>query len=157
MRRARPGARESQVSDFRYQFLAQPEGSVWAQQRGDVLAKLRDFFFFFLEERELSSHALICCCLVTQSFMTLCHPMDCSTQGFPVLHHLPELAQTHVHWVGDAIQPSSPLSSPSSPALNLSQHQGPFQWVGSSHQVAKVLELVVQHCSFQWIFRVDFL
>ena len=67
--------------------------------------------------------------------------MNCSTPGFPVLHQLPELAQTHVHWVGDAIQSSHCLSSPSS-ARNLSQHQGLFQWVSSSHQVAKVLELL---------------
>ena len=66
----------------------------------------------------------------------LCNPMDCSTPGFPVHHHLPELAQTHVHWVSDAIQPSHPLSPPSL-TLNLSQHQGLFQWVGSLHQVAK--------------------
>ena len=81
--------------------------------------------------------------------------MDCSTPGFPVLHYLLEFAQIHVHWVSDAIQPSHSLSSPSPPALNLSQHQGLFQWVGSSHQMAKVLEL--QHQSFQWISRVDFL
>ena len=67
--------------------------------------------------------------------------MDCSTPGFPVHHQLPEFAQTPVHRVGDAIQPSHPLSPPSPPAFNLSQHQGIFQWVGSSHQVAKVLEL----------------
>ena len=66
--------------------------------------------------------------------------MDCSTPGFPVHHQLLELAQTHVHWVTDAIQPSHPLSSPSPPAFNLSQHQGLFKWVSSSHQVAKVLE-----------------
>ena len=77
--------------------------------------------------------------------------------GFPVHHQLPELAQIHVHQVGDAIQPSHPLSSPSPPAFNLSQHQGLFQWVSSSHQVAKMLELQLQHQSFQWIFRVDFL
>ena len=82
-------------------------------------------------------------------------PMDCSTPGFPALHHLTELAQTHVHRVGDAIQPSHPLSSPSPPAFNLSQLPGFFQRVSSSHQVAKVLEL--QHQSFQWIFRTDFL
>ena len=70
-------------------------------------------------------------------------------------HQLVELVQTHVHWVGDAIQPSHPLSSPSPPAFNLSQHQDLFQWVGSSRQVAKVLEL--QHQSFQWKFRTDFL
>ena len=67
------------------------------------------------------------CCSVAQSCPTLCDPMDCSTPGFPVLHHLPELAQTHVHRVGDAIQPSHPLSSPSLPVFNLSQHQGLFQ------------------------------
>ena len=79
------------------------------------------------------------------------------TPGFPVLHHLPEFAQTHVHWVSDAIQPSHSLLSPSPSAFNLSQYQGFFQWVGSLHQVAKVLELQLQHQSFQWIFRVDFL
>ena len=68
-----------------------------------------------------------CCCSVTQSCPTLCDPLDCSTPGFPVHHQLPELAQTHVHWIsGDALQPSHPLSSPSPPAFNLSQHQGLF-------------------------------
>ena len=81
--------------------------------------------------------------------------MDCSAPGFLVLHHLLELAQTH--WVSDALQPSHPLSSPSPPAFSLSQHQGLFQWVSSSHQVAKVLEFYLQHQSFQWIFRTDFL
>ena len=70
---------------------------------------------------------------------------------------IPELAQTHVHWVSDAIQPSHPLLSPSPPTFNLSQYQGRFQWVSSSHQVAKVLEIQLQHQSFQWIFRTDFL
>ena len=83
--------------------------------------------------------------------------MDCSTPGFPVLHQLPELAQIHVHQVGVAIKPSCPLSSPSPPAFYLSQHQGLFQWVGSSPQVAKVLEFQLQYQSFQWIFRIDFL
>ena len=87
----------------------------------------------------------------------LCGPMDCSTPGLPVHHHLPEFTQTQVHWVGDAIQPSHPLSSPSLPALNLSQHQGLFQWVSSSHQVAKVLEFQLQHQSFQWTPRTDLL
>ena len=94
--------------------------------------------------------------LVTWSCPTLCDPMDWSMPGFPVHHQLLELAQTHVHQVSDAIQPSHPLSPPS-PAFNLSQHQSLFQWVGSSHQVAKVLELQLQHQSFQWIFRTDFL
>ena len=81
--------------------------------------------------------------------MSDCGPVDCNTSGFPVLHHLPEFAQTHVHRVSDAIQPSHPLSSPSSPALNLSQNQGLFQRVSSSHLVAKVLELQLQHQSIQ--------
>ena len=76
--------------------------------------------------------------------------MDCSTPGPPVHHQLPEFTETHVHRVSDAIQPSHPLLSPSPPALNLSQHQGLFQWVSSSHQVAKVLEFQLQHQSFQW-------
>ena len=85
---------------------------------------------------------------VAQSFATLCDPTDCSTSGFPVHHQLPELAQTHVHRVGDAIQPSHPLSSPS-PTFNLSQHQGLFQRVSSLQQVAKVLEFQLQHQYFQ--------
>ena len=76
----------------------------------------------------------------TQSCLTLCNPMDCSTPGLPVRHQLLEFTQTHVHWVGEAIQPSHPLSSPSPPAFNLFQHQCLFKWVSSSHQVAKVLE-----------------
>ena len=94
---------------------------------------------------------------VTQSYLTLCNPMDCSMLGFPVLHQLTELAQTHVHQVGHAIQPSHPLSAPSLPTFNLSQHQGLFKQVSFSHQVAKVLELQLQLQSFQWIFRADFL
>ena len=94
---------------------------------------------------------------VAQSCPTLCDPADCSTPGFPVHHQLREFTQTHVHWVGDAIQPSHPLSSPSPPAFNLSQPQSLFKWVSSSHQVAKVLEFQLQHQSFQRIFRTDFL
>ena len=94
---------------------------------------------------------------VAQSCPTLCDPMNCSTPGLPVHHQLPEFTQTHVHWVGDAIQPSHPLSSPSPPALNLSQHQGLFQWVSSLHQVAKILEFQLQHKSFQWTPRTDLL
>ena len=92
---------------------------------------------------------------VAQSCSTLCNLMDCSTPGFPVHHKLPELAQTHVHRVGDAIQPPHPRSSPSFPAFNLSQHQGLFKWVSSSHQVANVLEFQLQHQSFQWTPRID--
>ena len=94
---------------------------------------------------------------VTQSCLTLCNPMNHSTPGLPVHHQLPEFTQTHVHWVSDAIQPSHPLSSPSQPALNLSQHQGLFKWVSSSHQVAKELEFQLQHQSFQWTPRTDLL
>ena len=94
---------------------------------------------------------------VTQSCLTLCNPVDCSTPGFPVLHHFLEFVQTHVHCVSDAIQLSHPLLSLSPPAFNLSQHQGLFQWVSSSYQAAKVLESQFQHQSFQWMFRTDFL
>ena len=94
---------------------------------------------------------------VTQLCPTLCYPMDRSMPGLPVHHQLPELTQTHVHWVSDVIELSHPMSSPSPPAFNLSQHQGLFQWVSFSHQVAKILEFQLQHQSFQWIFRTDFL
>ena len=97
-----------------------------------------------------------CYCSVAQSCLALCDPMDCSTPGFPVLHHLLEFAPFHVHWINDAIQSSHPLSPRSLPALNLSQHQGVFQWIHSWHQVAKVLELQLQHQSFKKVFRVDF-
>ena len=81
---------------------------------------------------------------VAQSWLALCYLMDCSTPGFPVHHQLPEFTQTHVHWVSDAFQLFHPLSSPSPPAFNLSQNQGLFQWVSSSYQVAKVLEVQLQ-------------
>ena len=97
-----------------------------------------------------------CCCSVAKFCLTLCNSMDCSTPGFPVLHYLPEFAQIHVHWVSDTIQPFHPLPLSFSFAFNLSQHQSFFQWVGCSHQVAKILELQLQHQSFQWIFRVHF-
>ena len=82
---------------------------------------------------------------VTQSCPTLCNLMDCSTPGLPVHHQLLEFSQTHVHWDSDAIQPSCPLSSPSPPAFNLSQHWGLFKWVCPLHQAAKVLEFQLQH------------
>ena len=94
---------------------------------------------------------------VAQSCPALCNPIDCSAPGLSVHHQVPEFTQTHVHRVGDAIQPSHLLSTPSPPAVNLSQHQGLFIWVSSSHHVAKVLELQLQHHSFQWIFRTDLL
>ena len=94
---------------------------------------------------------------VAQSCLTLCDPVDCSIPGFSLHHYLLEFAQTHVHRVVDAIQPSHPLLSPSAPAPSPSQHQGLSQGVSSSHQVAKVLELQLQHQSFQWTFRNGFL
>ena len=122
------------------------------------------FFFSLLPNISFLKSAFFLCFFISQSVssavqscLTLCDPMDCSTPGPPVHHQLPELAQTHVHWVGDAIQPSHPLSFPSPPAFSLSQHQGLFQRVSSSHQVAKVLEFQLQHQSFQWTPRTDLL
>ena len=94
---------------------------------------------------------------VRHDWSDLAAAADCSTSGFPLLNYLLEFAQTHVHWVGDVIQPSHPLWLSSPPDLNLSQHHGLFQEVSSSHQVANVLEFQLQHQSFQWIFRTDFL
>ena len=94
---------------------------------------------------------------VVQLCLTLCDHMNCSTPGLPVHHQLPEFTQTHVHRVDDAIQASHPLSSPSPPAPNPSQHQGLFQWINSSHEVAKVLDFQLQHLSFQWTPRTDLL
>ena len=108
---------------------------------------------FFISSATISSQSVIS---VAQSCPTLCDSMDCSMSSFPVHHQLPELTQIHVHWVGDAIQPSHPLSSPSPPTFNLSQHQSLFNWVSSSHQVAKLLVFQLQHQSFQWKFRTDF-
>ena len=100
-----------------------------------------------------------CCCSVTQSCSTLWDPLDCSTPGFPVLHYFLEFAQTHVHSVSDASQPSHPLSSASPPAFNLSQHQGLFQWVGFLHEVAEVLEILHHSPSNEYSelisFRID--
>ena len=129
--------------------------SEWCGSQPDVFSTLKTkglaynrncFVTLF---RTLADEALIqglsCCCSVAQSCLTLCTPMNCSMPGFPVLHHLPELAQTHVHGVSDAIQPSHPLSSPSPPAFSLSQHQGLSQRVSSLNQLVKVLELQPQH------------
>ena len=106
--------------------------SNWTELNWDIFEETVNFY------RELSSgEALhrrkLCCYSVTKSCLTLCSPMDCSTSGIPVLQYLLEFAQTHVHWVIDAIQASHPLSTSSPPAFNLSQHQGLFKWVGSSY------------------------
>ena len=105
-------------------------------------------FIFWLLTNQFSSVAQLC--------PTLWDPMDCSMPGFLAHHQFPEHTQTHDHRLGDAIQPSHPLS-PSPPAFNLSQHQGLFKWVSSLHQVTKVLEFQLQHQSFQWIFRTNLL
>ena len=108
-----------------------------------IFFDLKCSFCHILQSSTLESPSwldhILSCCSVAKSCPTLCNPLNCSIPGFPVLHYLPEFAQTHVHWVSDAIQPSHPLSSPSPAALNLSQHQGLFKWVSSSHEVAKVL------------------
>jgi len=102
-----------------------------------VSSLLRDFLLFSEFYSSWFGPMLFCSWSVTKSCLTLCHPMDCSTPGFPILHHLLEFAQTLIFWVSDAIQPSHPPSPPSLPAFSLSQHQGLFQWVGFWHQVAK--------------------
>ena len=100
-----------------------------------------------------TSHCQIQFSSVAQLCWNLRDPMDRSTAGFPVHHQLPERTSPHVHQVGDAIQPSHPLSAPYPPVPNLSQHQGLFQWVSTWYQVAKVLEFQLQHQSFQWTPR----
>ena len=112
------------ISDFRYEFQIQTQLNWWFK----VQKRLSRGQYF-----EAVLYRGVQC-------LTLCNPMICSTPGLPVDHQLPESTQTHVHWVDDAIQPS-----PSPPALNLSQHQGLFKWVSSSHQVAKVLEFQLRH------------
>ena len=115
------------------------------------------------EFQESSAHHLLaqflacncCCCPVSQSYPTLCDPTDCSTPGFPVLPYLPEFTQTDIHWVSETIQPSHPLSSPSPPALSLSQHQGLFQWARSSQQVKAVLELQFQRQCYNYLSTID--
>ena len=112
---------------------------------------------FIIVKSWLLINTMNCCCSVAQSCLTLCDPVDCSTPGSSVLHYLLELAQTHVHWVGDAIQSSHPLSSPSPLALHLIEmHQSLFQWTCTLHQVARVLEFQLQWYCFQWIFRINF-
>ena len=136
------------------------------------------FFYYFLHNLFIIFHLLSCLLCLPQVKFTFnfgssalikmpsqfscsvmsdsCGRMDCSI-GLPVHHQFLEFTQTHVHWVGDAIQQSHPLSSPFPSTLNLSEHQGLFKWVSSLHQVAKVLEFQLQHQSFQWTFRTDFL
>ena len=120
----------------------------------NVIWMLSSWFFPFFFLSFISTVSVRFSCSLCP---TLCDPMDCSTPGFPVHYQLPEFTQTHVHWVGDAIQPSHPLSAPSLPAFNVFQNRGLFKCVSAWHQVAKELEFQLQHQSFQWIFRTDFL
>ena len=124
---------------------------------GDLLDQGIEPKFPALQADALPSEPPVQFSSVTQSCPTLCDPMNCSTPGLPVHHQLPEFTQTHVHRVGDAIQPSHPLSSPFPPAPNPSQHQSLFQWVSSSHEVAKVMEFQLWHHSFQRNPRADLL
>ena len=116
---------------------------------------------FLLKKRKMKSGKIDFLTIQFSSIFPSCptiyNPMDCSMPGFPIHHQLPEFTQTHVHQVGNAIQQSHPLLSSSPPALNLFQHQGLFQKVSSSHQVAKILEFQLQHQSFQWTPRTDLL
>ena len=135
---------------FIYVYCTLPTQNVNSMKTGNVVS-------FSITQNNARSCCGGGCCSVTKSCQTLCDPMNCSTPAFPVLHYFPEFAQTHIHWVSDVIQPPQFLSFPSPLALNLSQHQGLFQLIGSSHWVAKVLKLRFQHQSFQWIFRAYFL
>ena len=127
------------------------------RQLGRILANNVCTYWVPTKTWSLKMLSSCCCCSVAQLCPTFWNPMDCSMPGLPVHHQLLELTQTHVHWVSDTIQPFHPLSLPSPPTFNLSQHQGLFQWVTSSLQVAKVLDFQLQRQSFQWIFRTDFL
>ena len=115
-------------------------GCSWLRDRTQVSCIADRFFTSWATKEASLTFSSVKFSSVTQSCPTLCNPMNCSTPGLPVHHQLQEFTQTHVHQVSDAIQPSHPLSSPSPPAPNPSQHQSLFQWVNSSHEVVKVLE-----------------
>ena len=145
---------ESRSRNCKSLFIPITQKALASSLRGSQSISLS---FLFERQAFFNFFFSLCCCLVPKSCLTLCGPMGCSMPGLLVHHQLPGLTQTHAHWVSDAIQPSHPLPSPSPPVFNLSQHQSLLKWVSSSHQVAKVLEFQLQHQSFQWIFRADFL
>ena len=130
-------------------------GSSWPRDRTQASC-IAGRFFTTWATRELHPclfHGFSSIQLLSRVWLS--NPMDCSMPGF-LVHHQFLLTQTHVHWFSDVIQPSHPLLLPS-PAFNISQHQDLFQWVSSLHQVAQVLVFQLQHQSFQWILRTDFL
>ena len=152
----KPGRLQSMGSWVEHNLVTKPPPPLWGSQ----LPAFRFFLDFLLVayfNKLLPSVTWFQFSSVTHSCPTLCDPINHSMPGLPVHHQLPEFTQTHVHQVSDAIQPSHPLSSPSPPAPNPSQHQDLFQWVNSSHEVAKVLEFQLQHQSFQWTPRTDLL
>ena len=142
---------------FFWKVIQYPENSVslWRKSQIGIDGKMEKRVLIFTAYFYVLFDLLCQFSSVTQSSLTVCDPKDCNIPGFPVHHQLLELAQTHIYWVSNAIQPFHPLLFFSPPALNHSHNQGLFQWVSSSHQVARVLELQLQ--SFQWIFKADFL
>ena len=146
------GSTQSQTRLKQLSSSSRPHGEKW--ERMPKRPKYGDKYWIIFCEKNFCKAVQFSS--VTQLCLTLCNPMNCSTPGLPVHHQLPESTQTHVHQISDAIQPSHPLSSPS-PSLNLSRYQSLFQWVSSSHEVAKVLEFQLQHQSFQWTARTDLL
>ena len=144
-------------------MLLDSESGLWIKLTDDgVTGEKQTHFilyqYLYVKEVEISGgFSSVQFSSVTQSCPTLCNPTEYRMTGFPVHHQHPEFTQTRVHWVGDAIQPSHPLSPPSPPALSLSQHQGLFQWVSSLHHVAKVLELISPSSEYSGLifFRMD--
>ena len=135
-----------------------PEGFQWPTTSPCIMSQLGSIIKWNKNARDIGIIIYILqLSSVAQSCLTLCDPWTAARQASLSITNSRSFTQTHVHWVGDAIQPSHPLLSPSPPAFNLPQHQGLFQWVSSSHQVAKVLKFQLQHQFFQWTFRADFL
>ena len=151
--------RNAKEVDFRCSYHTPKLATLWIDNMLIILTlKSKSFYYDYIHQIIMwYTFSSVQFSSLDQSCPTLCDPMNCSTPGLPVHHQLLEFTQTHVHRVSDAIQPSHPLSSPSPPAPNLSQHQGLFQWVSSLHEVAKVLEFQLQHQSFQWTPRTDLL
>ena len=117
----------------------------WLQNKNKIIKQvkndtIKNYHYYFKSWLFLSASTILSSVQFSRSVVSPCDPMNCSTPGLPVHHQLLEFTQTHVHWVSDAIQPSHPLASPSPPVPSPSQHQSLFQWVNSSHEVAKVLE-----------------